>query len=231
VATGYRLRKNDNAYGPVLTYAEAYRGLRDRLRTAGPLYSVWTAKNGWSAQRRYKSTMLRIGLLMPRMEAGERMKVAARVNEYPQGPIFTVAAVDRLPEEQPPWAPTYLTGRVNARVARVARVAYAYDNDLDCLGTQVCKRISGTSTWSQHAYGNAIDLAVRVPLPTGFDMGAQDQIAAYLASYGRELSIATLIHRDRVWTPLDGWHGYGGQYHTHIHVDCLPQGTGTPDCA
>lgn len=230
MATGYRIRKNDNAYGPVLTYSDCFRRLRDRLREAGPKYSIWTAENGWSSHRKLTLTMVRLGVLLPGLNTGERLRVATRVDDAPQGPIFTVRAVDVLPEREPSWASSYL-GATNTRIDRVARVAYAYDPEVDCLGSQVCKRIAGTSTWSQHAYGNAIDLAFRIPLPVGFDMNRQDQLAGYLAANGRELAIATLIHRDRVWTPSEGWHGYGGQYHTHIHVDCLPQGTGTPECA
>ena len=230
MATAYRIRKADNAYGPALSYTDTYRVLRNRLRTAGPRYSVWSAENGWSSHRKLLRTMARIGILLPRLAVGDRLKVATRVDDAPQGPVFTVKAVDTLPEQQPSWAGTYLNS-VNPRIERVARVAYAWDNDLDCLGTQVCKRISGTSTWSQHAYGNAIDLAFRVPPPTGFNLAKQEELAQYLAANGHELAIATLIHKDRVWTPADGWHGYGGEFHTHVHADCLPQGTGTPECA
>jgi hypothetical protein len=128
---------------------------------------------------------------------------------------------------RPPWGTTYLGG-TNDRIDKVACAAYAFDEAVDCLGSKVCKRISGSTSWSQHAYGNAIDLGFRVPPPTGFDMARQDRLAAYLVANADELALEHVIHRDHAWTRGAGWGSYGGEYHTHVHVDATPQGAGYP---
>ena len=90
------------------------------------------------------------------------------------------------------------------------------------VGAWNCRRISGTLTWSQHAYtegtkfqGNAADVFGPVFL--------LDQAHAYLqATYPYPFVIAHLL-----WRVKD----HGPQYPpVHLHFDTWPQGTGTPPC-
>lgn len=76
--------------------------------------------------------------------------------------------------------------------------------------------ISGTSTWSQHSWGNAVDFHLAVGRPANATEKARgDTIAAYLRKHQTELGIRTIL-----WWVKDHW--------DHIHVDFWPKGIGTP---
>lgn len=90
-----------------------------------------------------------------------------------------------------------------------------------------CRSISGTSTWSQHAWCHAWDIH-----------GTSNQMKAvfdFLVEEGRSgrLPVAHAIYDYRIWSPSEGIHGYGGTNpHTdHLHVDASPNFTGRPPCA
>ena len=82
-----------------------------------------------------------------------------------------------------------------------------------------CRPISGTSTWSQHSWGNAGDL-YHEDYGYSTDPAAQaflDQVHAWIKTYQEELSIRTLIWRKR-------------DHFNHIHIDGWPKGYGLPPC-
>lgn len=75
------------------------------------------------------------------------------------------------------------------------------------LGYYNRRKIAGTQTWSQHAWGNAQDLAG----PTQY----LDLVAVWLSTHKTRLKIRTLL-----WRVPD--------HYDHIHVDFTPKQTGTP---
>ena len=77
----------------------------------------------------------------------------------------------------------------------------------------VVRFIEGTSTWSQHAYGNAVDIMVTGDL--------HRQIAYFLDANRGSLNVAHLLADPYFPSPLND-HG------THVHVDPYPQYGGTP---
>ena len=82
--------------------------------------------------------------------------------------------------------------------------------DLPRIQTTNCRRISGSSTWSQHSWANAADI-----FPVTKDQG--DTIYARLLShFGRHIKVI-------LWQVRD--------HFDHIHVDTWPTGIGTPPCA
>jgi len=86
-------------------------------------------------------------------------------------------------------------------------------------GCYVCKAIVGSSTLSQHSYGNAVDFF--------FDtMEHQDKVAAEAVAVHDLLHLQRLISRDRIWVKGQGWQHYDGVYHWHIHADFDPSYTG-----
>lgn len=98
-----------------------------------------------------------------------------------------------------------------------------------------CRKISGTNVWSQHAWGNALDL---FPTESRFN----DEIARAavtqatkrtVANRGRKLELSNVIDHlnSRIWTPGTGWHDYSGSVGPHVHVQAAPIKTGTPACA
>lgn len=87
------------------------------------------------------------------------------------------------------------------------------------LGAYVCKHIVGTSTMSQHSYGNAVDFGAAT-------MAQLYSIADWMLAHQRELDIQTIIVGAKVWTPAEHWHAYTGDYHYHVHVDFQPSFAG-----
>lgn len=122
--------------------------------------------------------------------------------------------------------------RVMQRTKVARLIAYA--------GVFNCRRIAGSSSWSQHAWGNAGDL---FPKPPSADDDKQRDAIAHnvvrqatertIANRGRRIAVAHVIDHDarRIWEPGRGWHTYTGPTGDHVHVDFAPNRTGTPPCA
>lgn len=91
-------------------------------------------------------------------------------------------------------------------------------------GILACRAVAGTSTWSQHAYANAVDL--------GASSSKMREIATWVANH-RKLPVSQVIYARQVWTPTTGWHYYGGvnPHYDHVHISGEPYLTGTPRCA
>lgn len=87
----------------------------------------------------------------------------------------------------------------------------------------VVRRIKGRTTWSQHAYGNAVDFTgKRTTLNT---------MATWAARNASKWAVANIIRNGRIWSHRTrAWRKYGGTnpHTTHVHIDYLPQWTGTP---
>lgn len=81
------------------------------------------------------------------------------------------------------------------------------------IGVTSVRFISGTTTWSQHAYGNAVDFMTS---------GARHRELAYFLNANRgSLNIAHLLADPYFPSPL-------GNHYNHVHVDFYPQWGGTP---
>jgi hypothetical protein len=79
------------------------------------------------------------------------------------------------------------------------------------MGIDSCRKIADSNTWSQHAWGNALDIQ---PV----DRAQGDRIAAYLRSNGGSLNVGGVL-----WWVKD--------HYDHVHVEGMPKQTGTPPCA
>jgi hypothetical protein len=100
-------------------------------------------------------------------------------------------------------------------------------------GCYNCRSIAGSSTPSQHSYGNADDL---FPKPGNDDLERKDIFHAVIwqATHRtkenrlRPLPIAHVIDHDArlIWTPSEGIHAYTGDTGDHVHLDYLPQYSG-----
>lgn len=88
------------------------------------------------------------------------------------------------------------------------------------LGAYVCKRVAGTYTLSQHSYGNAVDFGAG-------SMDALYDIARWLVNRAAELDLEHVIVDDRIWTRGYSWSSYSGDRHYHVHVDYVPQYSGS----
>jgi len=123
-------------------------------------------------------------------------------------------------------------GKIAQRMDACHRVAYAAVFD--------CRRIDGSSEWSQHSWGNAMDLMPK--LPQSNDDEDRRIIAdafVYQATHRTrvnrfiKLAISQVIDHDgrRVWEPASGWQPYGGGTGNHVHLSGRPLRTGVPPCA
>ena len=87
-------------------------------------------------------------------------------------------------------------------------------------GVWNCRKISGSSSWSQHSWGGAGDLTHR---DWGYSTNPAhqaylDEVAAWLQLHRTELSIWSYLWRV-------------ASHYDHIHVDFEPRGASTPPCA
>lgn len=92
-----------------------------------------------------------------------------------------------------------------------------------------CRKISGSSRYSQHAWPNALDLTnVKYGYSTHPDNQAYlDAVAQYIWDNRVALSVKMMLWRGKSWgtgNPVSG-------HQNHIHVDFWPTGYGTPKCA
>jgi hypothetical protein len=131
---------------------------------------------------------------------------------------------------------TPAVARIN-RVLQRSTVGSGKTKIIDYGAVYACRKISGSSSWSQHSWGNAIDL-----FPERNIDGDLAKIAHHvvlqathrtIANRGRRLDVAEVIdHQNRLmWTPAGGWRAYGGTTGPHIHVTGSPVRLGTPACA
>lgn len=124
------------------------------------------------------------------------------------------------------------------RFERVMQRTKVGDGTISYAGRYICKRISGSVSYSQHSWGNADDLFPTLG-GTQFKLRRIANAVVYQATHRtianrwRKLEVAEVIDHDagRIWTPSQGWHPYGGTTGAHIHVSAGPLMTGIPACA
>lgn len=85
-----------------------------------------------------------------------------------------------------------------------------YGGNVRSVGVQNCRRISGSSTWSQHAWGNAVDL-------TTDTMAQMDGVVRWLRA-NQDRYVYQILWRV-------------ANHFNHAHVDGQPYKSGTPPCA
>jgi hypothetical protein len=143
--------------------------------------------------------------------------------------------------------PVYSTSVKTKAIERVIRVLMRTPAApfISHAGVYNCRRIAGSTAWSQHAWGNAVDL-----FPKAGKRGdkyidaaeARKLIARTIvrnatrrtkANRGRKLKVSQVIDHDGrlIWTPERGWRPYTGAPGNHVHVSGAPLRDGTPPCA
>ena len=90
------------------------------------------------------------------------------------------------------------------------------------LGTQVCKKIAGSSTWSQHAYGNAVDFGGPGAWGSPGNIALLDAVVAYID----RLDVQGYIDVAQV-----GWRNWPNHWPGHAHISASPMSSGTPECS
>ena len=101
-------------------------------------------------------------------------------------------------------------------------------------GVFACRTISGSTTFSQHSFGNAVDLFAD---ETDLEAIAKNVVlqATKLtrANGGDPVPVGVVIHHQQAWTTNNPvFHAADVTPHlNHVHVQFLPLKTGTPPCA
>lgn len=173
----------------------------------------------WSGARGREATLARLGELTRRGDVGGAWQF--RPVSTP-GAMYVVRKVAVAP---PVAAPT-----VGSEALRGIHAAYFKEfPDHESWGIFNCRPIAGSSSWSQHAWGNAEDFS---------DGGvAAPEAERWFNRNKTALPIAELIGRGRIWTKARSSEGFRSlsssthQHHDHWHVSADPLGTGTPPCA
>ena len=135
---------------------------------------------------------------------------------------------------------TAATKRIEAVMQRT-KVGSGKTRIIAFAGRFNCRKISGSSSYSQHAWGNADDffptsgsaLVVQQRLRNIADAVVYQAKHRTKANRFRKLDVAEVIDHEngRIWTPAGGWRTYGGATGLHVHVSGAPLRTGTPGCA
>jgi hypothetical protein len=138
--------------------------------------------------------------------------------------------------------PVLSTSVETAQIERVVRVLQRAKirHSINYASVYACRKIAGSDSWSQHSWGNAVDL-----FPRG-DIDSHDAVRRAIANFvvknttqrttanlGRKLAVSEVIDHSgrRIWTPERGWHEYTGTTGDHVHVSGDPLRSGTPPCA
>ncbi len=107
-------------------------------------------------------------------------------------------------------------------------------NLIDRAGCYACRSVAGSTTPSQHSYGNADDLFPKQHLNQADARSRIFHAVIYQATHktianrGIRLKVNLAINHDALlqWTPWGGVQHYGGLTGDHVHVDYQPQYSG-----
>jgi hypothetical protein len=114
-------------------------------------------------------------------------------------------------------------------------------DNIGSAGVYVCKLVSGSSTPSQHSYGNGADLFpasggakkefqgnVQQELRYIADQCVRQATKKTFANRGRPVALSQVIDHDgrRIWEPGKGWFPYTGTTGPHIHISGDPMYSG-----
>lgn len=89
-------------------------------------------------------------------------------------------------------------------------------------GILVCKHIAGSSSWSQHAYANAVDFNGPGAWGSAGNVALLDDVVAY---------VTALTNQGLLPVSQIGWRNWPNHYPGHAHFSGAPLRYGTPNCA
>jgi hypothetical protein len=103
-------------------------------------------------------------------------------------------------------------------VKRLWRNIYSWFPHAVSLGVFNCRRIAGSSSWSQHAFGDALDIASPSSVKSGRPDDYLDAIVEFVHKVIPDQDGGRVIYRDSA-------------HQNHAHCDWPPDRGGTPPCA
>ncbi|KKN00277.1 hypothetical protein LCGC14_1139380 [marine sediment metagenome] len=145
-------------------------------------------------------------------------RIAREINTGQRSVSEVLAAIRSLPDPVPATI-----GATVAAIKHAAKVRAMWVGRITGRPVTVVRKVAGTTFWSQHSYGNAIDFG-----GSSVDLAA---LALWAARTALSWSVATVIYNRRIWSSsTQQWSTYRGvnPHTTHIHIDYLPRWAGDP---
>jgi hypothetical protein len=190
--------------------------LRLKLSEQKGPYHVREHEDEWGPWRPLNDTLKRVKTRINGADIGTRLIIAPH-----EGSSYSIRKV----EVEPPVMDTI----GNERIDRIYTFVFKKYSFAQNWGIYNCRKVAGSSTYSQHAWANALDVGASTPEQLA--IVAQDLVRAQEPGGELENIVQTVIVANRVWRKGDGWLPYTGIYHSHVHVDASPNYSGTPPCA
>jgi len=170
----------------------------------------------WGPWRSLSETLKRVKTRIKGADIGTKLVI-----EPTRGNSYSIRKV----EVSPPVMDTIGNERIDRIYTHVFR-KYSFAQN---WGIYACRRISGSTSYSQHAWANALDIGASTP--EQLNIVAQELVRAQEPGGPLEGIVYTVIVANRLWRKGEGWLPYGGIYHSHVHVDASPNYSGIPPCA
>lgn len=173
----------------------------------------------WSGARGRPASTDRLAELIDRGEVGEAWQFR---------PVATPAALYVVRKIEPAPPPTPPTAGTPA-IAEIHAAYFGRFREHESWGIFNCRAVAGSTSWSQHAWGNAEDFS---------DGGvAAEDAGRWFNANRTKLPVAEIIGRGRIWTKArlsEGWRDLSAsanQHMDHWHVSGDTLMTGKPPCA
>lgn len=133
------------------------------------------------------------------------------------------AQASQPPDNIPPYPSSIMTD--SARKSWVDVFKQPQFSGLGDIGAFNCRVVEGTSEYSDHSWGNAIDF-------TGSSNLLQT-LRDYLEKNAGKLNVKYVIYNRQISTAGKNRRAYTGSdpHILHLHVDFYPSPTGNPPCA
>lgn len=191
--------------------------LRDKLREWGGPFKIrrMSEDGGWGVRLTERALFVRLHNWMPHLLDNETLAIKSRATGF----VVLVRANVR-------FIIVNLEDGSNAIDHIYAALRWTFKRTWRAGSPFACRRVAGTWTWSQHAWGNALDI-----------FASRDRmyaISRFLARRAPRLPVQQVIYARQTWTSSASyWHYYGGSnpHYDHVHVTGFPYRTGTPPCA
>jgi hypothetical protein len=218
------LRRGGKPSDPILKRAVANRRLVERVTMSKPA----EGERGFQWKRRgqetWKKVGTKVGLLEALGDASLRIGDALYARRTGSRVVYVLRAVEFFPiHPVPPVPDPNATEGVKVLWRDVFectdQVERATGRSLDVvsMGIFACRRIDGSSTWSQHAFHNALDFRIRrsdAPL-LSIDGDSTTRVVSKVRVRGHAAEIL--------------WQVSGHYFHAHLTAE--PKRFGTPACA
>lgn len=205
----YVVEKQDGSTSKPLGRARVMFHARKELVTGeGPFTGKLDGLTVFESKDRLRS-LQRTGVVLGRMKVGETLRVRNDSGLI----VFWVRAV----EEDVPLID--INGNDHADQFWSWVVATYPEFHPRFAGSYVCKDVAGTSTPSQHSYGNAVDVF--------FDTAEhQREVFRDIVAGKCPVPICHAISEDDIWDGDGNPTHYSGEFHHHLHGDFCPQYSG-----